>query len=227
MGADSDAGYTSSMSLAPVARPIALLSDVHGNLDALEAVLAALPAHDVGLVVVAGDLLLGGDEPLAVWRRLQEPQMLLVRGLSDTALVSVQDAALEHAGPAEAAARFRRTRAGLGDLVMEQVRRLPLSRRIPLVDGSEVVVVHGSPLDPTVPIDLGVEDEELRALIDDDPADFVVCGAAHVPFLRRLDDTVVVGLGAVGEAPEGRVAHFGILRPRMDGPEVALEHVPY
>ncbi|MEZ4249170.1 MAG: metallophosphoesterase family protein [Polyangiales bacterium] len=215
------------MSLPPVARPIAFLSDVHGNLEALEAVLTALPAHDVGLVVVAGDLLLGGVQPLEVWRRLQGPEILLVRGLSDTALVSVDDAALEGAGPSEAAERFRQTRAGLGDLVMEQLRRLPLSRRIPLVDGSEVVVVHGSPLDPTVAIDLGVDDEELAHLLDDDPADFVVCGAAHVPFLRRVDQTVVVGLGSVGEAPEGRVAHFAILRPRMDGPEVALEHVTY
>jgi protein phosphatase len=215
------------MSIPPIARPIALLSDVHGNLEALDAVLAALPAHDVGLVVVAGDLLLGGDQPLEVWRRLQGPEFLLVRGLSDTALVSVSERALAGAGPEEAAERFRRTRAALGELVIEQVRRLPLQRRLPLVDGSEVVVVHGSPLDPTIAIDLGADDDELRHAIDDDPADFVVCGAAHVPFLRRLEGTVVVGLGSVGQAPEGRVAHFGILRPRMDGPEVALEHVAY
>lgn len=215
--------------MAPVARPMALLSDVHGNLEALEAVLAALPAHDVGLIVVAGDLLLGGDAPLEVWRRLQSPEVLLVRGLSDTALVSVDERALVASTPAEEAhlARFRGARAALGDLVLEQVRRLPLQRRIPLVDGSEVLVVHGAPADPTAGIDLGVEDDELRELLDDDPADFVVVGAAHVPFIRRIDMTNVVGLGSVGQAPEGRVAHFGILRPRMDGPEVVLEHVTY
>ncbi|MCU0677743.1 MAG: metallophosphoesterase family protein [Myxococcota bacterium] len=177
--------------------------------------------------MVAGDLLLGGDQPLEVWRRLQGPEILLVRGLSDTALVSVSERALAGAGPEEAAERFRHTRAALGELVIEQIRRLPLQRRLPLVDGSEVVVVHGSPLDPMVAIDLGADDDELRHAIDDDPADFVVVGAAHVPFLRRLEGTVVVGLGSVGQAPEGRVAHFGILRPRMDGPEVALEHVAY
>ncbi|HJL32668.1 MAG TPA: hypothetical protein RMI62_26505, partial [Polyangiaceae bacterium LLY-WYZ-15_(1-7)] len=59
----------------------------------------------------------------------------------------------------------------------------------------------------------------------DDPADVVIVGAAHVPFLRAVDDTRVVGLGSVGEAPEGGVAHFAIIRPRMDGAEILLEHV--
>ncbi|MBX3247324.1 MAG: metallophosphoesterase family protein [Myxococcales bacterium] len=213
----------------PAARPIALLSDIHGNLRALEAVLSTLEPYDIGTWVVAGDSLLGGDDPLGVWRRLSRLDALVVRGLSDTALATVDATALTAHSPEEQARleAFRATREALGDLIIEQLRRLPLQRRVPLIDGSELLVVHGSPSDPTAAIDHTVDDDELRELLDDDPADLVVCGAAHVPFLRDVDGTRVVGLGSVGDAPEGEVAHFGVIRPRMEGPEVLLEHVRY
>ena len=58
------------MAHPPEAAPIAFLSDVHGNLTALDVVLAELERLDVKRLYVAGDLLLGGDEPLGVWQRL-------------------------------------------------------------------------------------------------------------------------------------------------------------
>lgn len=208
-------------------RPIAFLSDIHGHLAPLEAVLKALDRFDVERVVVAGDLVLGGDEPLEVWRLLQRAGALCCRGVSDTALVSVDTSDLEPSDDEEAARleRFLKTREALGELVLEQIRRLPLSRRLPMVDGSELLVTHGSPADPMSEITHTTTDEELLGLLDDDPADVVIVGAAHVPFLRAVDDTRVVGLGSVGEAPEGGVAHFAIIRPRMDGAEILLEHV--
>ena len=69
--------------------PIAILADVHGNLAALDAVLAELAKREVERIVVAGDLLFGGDDPLGVWRRLGEKKEQLVRGLSDTALATL------------------------------------------------------------------------------------------------------------------------------------------
>ena len=50
---------------APASEPMGFLSDVHGNLPALEAVLEELKRRGVRDVFIAGDLLLGGDEPLA------------------------------------------------------------------------------------------------------------------------------------------------------------------
>ena len=52
------------MAHPPAAGPIAFLSDVHGNLTALEVVLTELERFDVKRVYIAGDLLLGGNEPL-------------------------------------------------------------------------------------------------------------------------------------------------------------------
>jgi predicted phosphodiesterase len=215
---------------APVARPIGFLSDVHGNLPALDAALAALEERDVADVYVAGDLLLGGEDPLGVWRRLQQVDAKCVRGTSDTALIEVDPEVLKPSDDRERARAelFARTRAEIGDLVVEQLRRLPETLRIPLIDGSEIVVVHGSPADPTIEITHDMSDDEVLALLADDPADIVVCGGSHVPFERRAGDVYVVNTGTVGDNPSGeRVADFVVMTPAMDGVRVERAHVPY
>lgn len=215
--------------LPPVHKPIAFLSDVHGNLPALEAVLSELDSDDVTQVMVAGDLLLGGAEPLQVWRRLTGIGARCVTGPSDVALVSIDPANLEPAGDEERskAQAFADARAQIGDLVTEQLRRLPDKLRFPLIDGGEVVMVHGSPRDPTEEISHEMSDDEVLLQIDGDPADIVICGATHVPFERRIDDVWVVNVGSVGEAPEGRVAHYTVLTPRVEGHLIDQRWVEY
>jgi predicted phosphodiesterase len=64
--------------------------------------------------------------------------------------------------------------------------------------------------------------------VDDDPADIVVCGGSHVAFQRDIDDVVrILGVGSVGAAPEGRIAHYAVLTPRMDGTLVEQTWVEY
>ena len=65
---------------------MAFLSDIHGALAPLEAVLEELARREVSDIYVAGDLLLGGDQPLEVWRKLQSVNARCTRGASDTAL---------------------------------------------------------------------------------------------------------------------------------------------
>jgi hypothetical protein len=80
---------------------------------------------------------------------------------------------------------------------------LPTTVRLPLDDGGEVVLVHGSPSDPTEPITHDMSDEEISALLGDDPADVVVCGGSHVPFDRTVSGVRIINVGSVGEAPSG------------------------
>jgi predicted phosphodiesterase len=214
---------------APVGTPIALLADVHGNLAALDAVLEDLQRRDVTTVYVAGDLLFGGEEPLAVWKRLVEVKAKCVRGLSDAALATLDPGKLkpESEEQRERAARFMRTRSAVGELVLKYLERLPDVMRIPLVDGREIVLVHGSPADPTTEMSHDMSDEELMALIADDPADIVACGGSHVPFQRDIEDVRVLGLGSVGESPEGGIAHYAIVTPKLEGTIVEQAWVRY
>jgi predicted phosphodiesterase len=214
---------------APLSEAIGLISDIHGRLDALDAVLEELRRRDVKRVYVAGDLLTGGPDPLGVWRRLSEVKAQCVRGVSDSALCSVDTSKLVPANDDERAKleAFLGTRRAVGDLVLEHLRRLPLTLRVPLIDGSEVVIVHGSPNDPFQEITQDMTDDEVLALVSDDPADVVVCGASHVPFQRALDGVHVVNVGSVGAAPEGRIAHYSVLTPTPGARTVEQNWVEY
>ena len=100
---------------------MAFLSDVHGNLEALESVLEELDRRGITAIYAAGDHLLGGDRPLEVWRRLQAAQVRMTRGVGDAALVQIDPEDLHPATLEEQtlAARFTETRDAIGDLVVE------------------------------------------------------------------------------------------------------------
>lgn len=213
----------------PASVAMGFISDVHGNLRALDAVLAELERRDVREIYVAGDLLLGGDEPAEVFKRLSHVNAKCTRGLSDSALTKVLPKSLRPKDDAERAMadRFAQTRSAIGELALRFLEKLPERRRIPLLDGTEILVVHGSPADPTVEISHDLTDDEMLALVADDPADIVVCGATHVPFVRVLEECRVVNVGSVGAAPEGNVAHYTVVTPRMDGTLIEQDAVEY
>lgn len=212
-----------------VSRPLAFISDIHGNLPALNAVLTELGRRAITDVFVAGDLVAGGDDPMGVWRRLQEINARCCRGPSDTALATIKPESLRPTDPEQQALaeRFAQTRRELGDLVASQLGRLPLQIRLPIMDGSEIVMVHGSPRDPLESIGHELEDEEVGVMLNDDPADIVVVGATHVPFRRSIEHIHVINVGSVGEAPEGRVAHFTVISPKFGGALIEQDWVEY
>ncbi len=198
---------------------MAFLSDIHGNLPALEAVLAELSRRGVSDIYVAGDLLLGGDHPVEVYQRLAQVGAKCVRGVSDDALINIKPESLRPLDDEqrERAGRFAQTQKAIGQLALKFLEKLPERRRIPIVDGSEILLVHGSPADPSVEMSHDMDDDELMMLLAEDAASIVVCGASHVPFTRELDGIRVVNVGSVGVSPEGNVAHFTVITPRMDG----------
>ncbi|MEY4580017.1 MAG: hypothetical protein RL701_4720, partial [Pseudomonadota bacterium] len=181
MSPSSDKPFTRTK---PASEPMGFISDVHGNLEALDAVLEELKRHLVRDIFVAGDLLLGGTEPLAVWRKLQTSGVRCVCGPSDLALARVDPRALKpHDDDERDKVRlFIETQRALGELVQKQLGLLPRELRIPMIYGGELLLVHGSPKDPFEPLGHELDDEELRIMLDDDPADVIVCGGTHVPY---------------------------------------------
>ena len=212
----------------PVAEPVALISDIHGSLEALDAVLAEIRERGARRLYVAGDLLTEGPDPLGVWRRLTELKAASIRGVSDSALCSVDTSKLSPQTDLERERleRFLWTRRTIGELVLESLKRLPLTMRVPFIDGSELLLVHGSPADPYQELSQDMADEEILPLIDD-PAEVVACGASHVPFQRVIDDVHLVNVGSVGAAPEGRIAHYTILTPTPGARVVEQDWVDY
>ncbi len=120
---------------------ILLLSDIHANLEALEAALAAAPAFD--LVVNLGDIVGYGASPNEVAERSRKLGTIFVRGNHDKAATGVME--LDDFNPMAAAAAIW-TRNELTPENLDWLRALPPGP-VPLPDFPEVQLVHGSPND--------------------------------------------------------------------------------
>ena len=205
--------------------PIAVLADIAGNLAALDAVLTGCKQAGASAIFVAGGLLHRGEQPLAVWQRLQESEARLTRGTPDMALATItaSDVKPKDDHQRAALARLEQTRKELGELIIARLRRLPDCYRVELASGAEMAVMFGSPRDPMTPLTLDLSDDEALALVGDDTADVIVSGGAGVPFVRPLEGLTIVGAGSVGEAPENRgktenrAAHFVLISPADEG----------
>jgi predicted phosphodiesterase len=184
------------------------ISDIHGNADALSAVLAAAERRGYSKILVAGDLCFPGNAPLETFRRLTQAGAICVQGAVDRALATLELARLRPSSAHERQRfeRLREVRNELGELVLARLARLPATFRMPLDDGGELVLVHGSPRDPLEPLTHDMTDAEILALLGDDPADVVICGASHVPFERTVGGVRVINVGSVGEALSGGAA---------------------
>jgi predicted phosphodiesterase len=181
------------------------VSDIHGNLNALRAVLATAEARAFHKLLVAGDVVFPGPEPLETWRRLAAAGAVMVQGVSDKALATLDPNELHPRTDHERAMldRMRGVRTELGDVILAKLRRLPTHQRIPLEDGTELLLVHGSPVDPAESITHDMSDDEIASLIGAETASLVVCGMSHVPFDRMIGDVRVVNVGSIGQAPDG------------------------
>lgn len=200
-----------------VVASVAVLSDVHGVLPVLDAVLAEPDVAAAELLVVTGDHA-AGPLPVEVLDRLVGlgQRALLVRGNADRELVGLaQGGNSEHPESRWAAAQLRTDQLRLLD-------GLPHPVRVEVDGFGPVVFCHGTPRDDeeVVLVDTRLERwaEAFAGLAPDERT--VVCGHTHMPFLRLVDRRLVVNPGSIG-MPYGRPGgSWALLR----GGQVELRH---
>ncbi len=199
------------------------VSDIHGHAQALRAVLQEADGLGWDQLIACGDLLFPGPEPLGVWELLQKHHAVCIQGIGDRALARIDPGKLVPIDEAQRkrAERLRAIRSELGDLILARLAKLPPIVRLPLESGQMMVVVHGSPKDPSECLTEDMSDEELLAMLGDEAADLVVCGGSHLPFDRVLDDVRIVNVGSVGEAPGGGYATACIIETAQVGFKVS------
>ncbi|MBA3338328.1 MAG: metallophosphoesterase family protein [Geodermatophilaceae bacterium] len=187
-----------------------VLSDIHGVLPALEAVLAVPDVVAADLIVLTGDIA-AGPMPVETLDRLVGlgERVLWVRGNADRDLVAL-------AGGGTTTIPDPIAPWAAAQLRSDQVHLLaglphPVSLRL---DGfGEVVFCHGTPRDDdeVVLVDTRMERwKEVLSTVDDSVAT-VVCGHTHMPFARLAFGRLIVNPGSVG-MPYGRPgAHWALL----------------
>lgn len=189
---------------------IAALSDVHGNVAALEAVIADIGREKPDRVVIAGDLVLNGPEPVAVvdmLKNLAAEGTAIVAGNTDLAVADFDFAAafpwMTDGVPDAIVAAAEWAHEALGEERVEWLRSLPAERRIRTDDDTLVLVCHASPGSQTSGFDKDLDPSVTIERVARTDARVIVCGHTHLPEVRDLGWKVIVNDGSAGYVFDG------------------------
>jgi len=207
---------------------IAVLSDIHGNLPALEAVAAEIDRLCPDLVFVAGDFQNRGPNPREVTEFVAKSGWTLLRGNhEDYVILQSQKARTEQNTDYYNWLPARWTADLTSDFV-ESIKQLPIATTFIGPDNLSITIAHGSPRSNNEGFFPTTTEAKAREMIGSDPPSLLCVGHSHLPLVRQVNTTLLVNVGAVGFPFDGdRRASFGLLTWDRDRWEVEILRIEY
>lgn len=202
---------------------LAVLSDIHGNLPALKAVLDDLEQARPDGFILAGDYT---GCPQAV------ETIQLLRGLKGWMIQGNGEASLRRLELGDAPAEWKTLRqfgllrwdhARLTVETREFLFNLPEQQIIQIDHTAPVRVVHGSPRSPYEKVTPQGDDSKLKQIVDKIGEAVLICGHTHIPWQREIRGRLIFNPGAVCGPLDGTVgAQYALMR--WDGYRWQVEH---
>lgn len=219
---------------------LAILTDIHGNSDALAAVLQDISSHYVvDEYLVLGDLVAEGPDPLGVVQRLTIlGNVSCILGNTDRWVI---EGYLE-LPPADKHSKQRlqvmneisRTCGWTAGVLANEGRfdwlaALPTQLRRTLPGGRRLLAVHGSPGSDEIPMTgAKTTPQEMRERLRGSEADIVLAGHTHLPFSATVDGVDLYTIGSVSlPVTEEKVAHYALLDVTELGYTLEMKKVAY
>jgi predicted phosphodiesterase len=201
-----------------VARRIAALYDIHGNLPALEAVLRDVRGAGVDQIVVGGDVLPGPMpcESLAALLDLDVPLAFII-GNGDREVIAPTGVV-----PEAYRESMQWNAAQLADGDAARLAGWPLTVRKSVEGIGEVLFCHATPRNDVEIFTRLTPDAPLLPIFGTLPVALAVCGHTHMQFDRTIGSVRVVNAGSVG-MPFGEPGAYWLLL----GPDVQLRRTDY
>lgn len=205
---------------------VAIISDIHGNQLAFEAVLRDLKEQPgIEQVVIGGDICLNGPRPRQVLEMVQELGCPVIQGNVDTEVAN---------GAPDKGAKKRTTvswtREEIGPTGIYYLAALPFSHRIATPDGSELLIVHANPLNQDEAILPNAADGLLERLLGglDPDVGALAFGHLHIAYTRRWRHLLLADVGSCGlPRDEDLRAAYGILTWYDGVWEAEIQRVSY
>jgi len=176
---------------------IVVISDLHGNFDAL----SALPESCDELWVL-GDLVDYGPQPREVVNFVRGHAAAAVRGNHDNAVGFDVDPRCNPRYHAMASATMQFSTAVLDEEAKEFLRGLPTTRILER-DGKRFLLCHAIPSDPLFGY-CPQDSERWRQEVESIQADYLLVGHTHTPFIKPVGQTTVVNPGSLGQPKTGK-----------------------
>ncbi len=215
---------------------IAVISDIHGNMEALNAVLEDIKKQDINKILICGDLAMAGPEPVKtldfIMEYAQNNDVEIIQGNTDEMLVKATGEADDKYTPPNkimAESLFYAQKL-LKPEHIEFLKVLPAQKTVK-AGVSSILMVHGSPRKNNEDILPGMDEQALREIIKGVEEDIIVCGHTHLPAVYRIDDKAVINVGSVGRPfTEDQKACYAVIKyknKRYKDFRVDLKRVEY
>ncbi len=209
---------------------IAVLSDIHGNLLALEAVLEDIQRNECEKILFLGDYALAGPEPgdtVNFCMSLSKHENIeMIQGNTDKMIAEYSEEVYNNVAknaPIMANALKEEAKT-LSQHQIEFLKELPVQKTL-TVDGVKILMVHGSPRRNNEDIMPDTPLEEVEKMISGVDANLILCGHTHIPcgFQTNAGQTVVND-GSVGRPfTENPESCYVIISTKGNG-EFEVEH---
>ncbi|MFQ6085334.1 MAG: metallophosphoesterase family protein [Candidatus Bathyarchaeia archaeon] len=197
---------------------MAIISDVHSNLEAFREVMRWIDDAGIEEILNAGDIVGYGPSPNRCVSVVKEYGMKCVMGNHDAAALTDSPGGFNP----YAAEAIHYTYRKLDDKSVRFLSSLPSSLTLDVED-ARVCMFHGSPRDPineyifpSTPRDL------LKHFLESTGADLLILGHTHVPMVVRFGKRVVLNPGGVGQ-PRDRDNRASLMLLRVDGDTIGVE----
>ena len=184
---------------------IAVISDVHGNMEALESVMDDIKKEGCEKIFALGDYAMAGPEPAAAvdWflkESVENPDFKMIQGNTDLMIADYSDKLyneLKDKAPVMAEA-LKDDFLRLNSIQKDFLKNLPIQLELE-EEGVKILLVHGSPRRNNEDILPDTSMAEVERMLRNVDAEVVLCGHTHIPCgFQTSTKKTVVNAGSVG-----------------------------
>lgn len=182
---------------------VAVISDIHGNMQALNTVLEDIQNENCEKIFCLGDLAMAGPEPVKAIETIKglydEGKLELIQGNTDEMIANYDEFGdkVKAAFPIMGNALENDVKI-IPDDLKDFLKQLPAQKQM-TIEGLDVLLVHGSPRKNDENILPEMSEEKIEEILADTKADVIFCGHTHMPCeYKTKNDQVLVNDGSVG-----------------------------
>lgn len=177
---------------------IAVMSDIHGNFEALSAVMSAIETEDIDEIIFLGDLVFKGPEPKDCFQFMKQIKPYIwLKGNTDEWFDLKEAGEIENKLKDDVYEYFLFAKNELSNNNLRFLSRLPKKDSFEIF-GKNILCVHGTPKSNNDILDSRRSDEEIKEIVKDVEEDILLCGHSHHSFYKEIEGKKIINVGSVG-----------------------------
>ena len=188
---------------------IAIIADIHSNLEAFEAVLKDIKSKEIDKIICLGDIVGYGSSPNECIELIKKNGIQSIQGNHDLNAVTLEKLEWFNENARES---LKWTNKVLTEENKKFLKELPETLEVK-DQKNRLLAVHGSPKDHLYEyLEPTTDEDKIKDMLEDQKADVIACGHTHMPDVKKFELKLFLNPGSVGQPRNNNSkAHYAIL----------------